>query len=171
MCSAFTPNCGYDNSTFIFIGDVFCPITKCSGKPCLHEKTFQSLGRNSYRCSQCVSVCEVHKIPFGDQTNSFFFSLGQAVYTFEATPKSNQNGIGDVFCPGRYCFNRKKRKPYDGYVTTPRSCHGCGKCGAWLFVHKVRFTLQVLVKTTKTEKLPFFANKDERGTRQRTSVH
>ena len=26
MCSAFTPNCGYDNSTIILIGDVYCPI-------------------------------------------------------------------------------------------------------------------------------------------------
>ena len=25
MCSAFTPDCGYDNSTIILIGDVYCP--------------------------------------------------------------------------------------------------------------------------------------------------
>ena len=41
-------------------------------------------------------------------------------------------------------------------VTTPRSIYGCDKCGAWLFVHKVPFTLQENVKTTKTEKTRFF---------------
>ena len=40
-----------------------------------------------------------------------------------------------------------------GYVTTPRSIHGCAKCGAWLFVHKVLFKLQEHVMTTKTEKI------------------
>ena len=42
MCSAFTPNCGYDNSIIVLIGDVYCPNTKCLGKLCLHKKTFQS---------------------------------------------------------------------------------------------------------------------------------
>ena len=43
MCSIFTPNCGYDNSTIILIGDVYCPNTKCSGKLCPHKKTFETL--------------------------------------------------------------------------------------------------------------------------------
>ena len=42
------------------------------------------------------------------------------------------------------------------YVTTPRYIYACGKCGAWLFVHKVRFSLQQHVKTTKTDKTRFF---------------
>ena len=46
MCSAFTPDCGYDKSTIVLIGDVYCPNTKCLGKLCLHKKTFQSLGRS-----------------------------------------------------------------------------------------------------------------------------
>ena len=56
FCSAFTPDCGYDNSTFILIGDVYCTNTKCLGKLCLHKKTFQSLGRSDYQCPQCGSV-------------------------------------------------------------------------------------------------------------------
>ena len=75
MCSAFTPDCGYDNSTIIFNGDVYCPNTKCLGKLCLHKKTFQSPGRSDYQCPQCGSVCQVHNIPFEDQTNSFFGCL------------------------------------------------------------------------------------------------
>ena len=46
MCSAFTPDSGYDNSTINLIGDVFCPNTKCLGKLCMHKKIFQSLGRS-----------------------------------------------------------------------------------------------------------------------------
>ena len=89
---------------------------------------------------------------FEDQTNSFFLSRGQGVYIFEETPKSVQDVIGDVYCPGKYCSNIEKCESLDGYVTTPRSIYGCGKCGAWLFVHKVPLMLQKHVETTKTDK-------------------
>ena len=75
MCSAFTPDCGYDNTTIILNGDVYCPNTERSSKLCLHEKKFQSLGRSDYQCPQCASVCRVRNISFKDQTNSFFCRL------------------------------------------------------------------------------------------------
>ena len=103
MCSAFTTDCGYDISTII--EDVFCPNTKCWGKLCLHKKTVQSLGKSDYQCTQCGSVCQLRNIPFEDQTNSFFLSLGHGVYTFEKSPKSVQDVMGDVYCPGKYCSN------------------------------------------------------------------
>ena len=59
MCSAFTTGCGYENSTIILTGDVYCPITKCSDKLCMHKKTFQSLGRSNYQCLQCNNS-EIH---------------------------------------------------------------------------------------------------------------
>ena len=156
MCSAFTPDCGYNNSVISIIGDVYCPDTKYLGKHCLHKKTFQSLGRIDYQCLQCASLCQVRNIPFEEQTNSFFLSLVQGVYTFEENPKSIQNVIGDVYCPAEYCLNREKCKSIGGYVTTPRSVYACDNCGASLFVHKVPFTLQEHVKTTKTDKTRFF---------------
>ena len=156
MFSAFTPDGGYNDSTFIFIGDVYCPNTKCSGRICLHKKTFQSLGRSEYQCPQCGSVCQVRNIPFEDQRNSFFLSLGQGVYIFEENPKSVQDVIGDVYCPFKYCLNRRKCESIGGYITTPRSIYACGKCGAWLFVHQVPFMLQEHVKTTQTDKTRFF---------------
>ena len=72
MCSAFTPACGYDNSTIILIGDVYWPKIKCTGKHCLHKNTFQSLGRSNCQCPQCASVLQVRNILFEDQTNYFF---------------------------------------------------------------------------------------------------
>ena len=169
MCCAITPDFGYENSTIILIGDLSCPNTKCSGKLCLHEKTFQSLGRNDYQCPQCTSVCQVLNIPFEDQTNTFFLSIGQGVYTFEETQKSIQDIIGNVYCPGKYCSNREKCESLDSYVTTPRSIYDCRNCAAWLFVHKVPFMLQEHVKTTKTDKTRFFfAEKDDFGTQQTT---
>ena len=97
---------------------------------------------------------------FEDQTNSFFLLLGQGVYTFEESPKSVQDVIGDVFCPGRYCSNREKCESIGSYVTTPRSIYNCGKCGAWLFSHKNPFMLHEHVKTTQTDKTRcFFAKK------------
>ena len=157
MRSAFIPDCGYDNSTIILIGDVYCPNTKCLGKRCLHKKNFQSLGRSDYQCPQCGSVCQVRNIPFEDQTNSFFLSLGQGVCIFEESPKSVQDIIEGVSFPSKYCSNREKCESLGGYVTTPRSIYACGKCGAWLFVHKVPIMLQEHVKTTKTDKTGFFS--------------
>ena len=154
-CSAFTPKCGYHNSTIILIGDVYCPNTKCLGKVCLHKKTLQSLGRSDYQCPQCASVCQVRNIPFEEQTNSFFLSSGQGVYIFEESPKLIQDVIGDVYFPGKYCSNREKCESLGGYATTPRSIYAGGKCGAWLFVHKVPFMLQEHVETTKTDKTRF----------------
>ena len=161
MSSTFIPDCGYDNSVIILIGDVYCPNTKCLGKLSLHKKTFQSPGRSDYQCPQCESVCQVRNILFEEQTNSFFLSLAQGVYIFEENPKSIQDVIGDVYCPSEYCLNREKFKSICGHVTTPRSIFGCGNCGARLFVHKVSFTLQEHVETTKTDKTRFFfAKKD-----------
>ena len=97
----------------------------------------------------------MRNIPFEDQTNSFFLSLGPGVYIFEQNPKSIQDVIGDVFWPGEYCLNREKCKSIGGYVTNPRSIYGCDNFGDWLFVHKVPFTLREHVKTTKTDKTPF----------------
>ena len=142
MSNIFTPDCGYDNSTTSFIGDMFCPDTKCSGKICLHKKTFQSLRTSDYRCPQCTSICHVRNFLFDDQTISFLLSFGQGAYNFTESPKSIQDVIGDVYCPSKNCFNREKCQSLDGYVTTPRSNYGCGKFGAWLFVHTVPLTLQ-----------------------------
>ena len=82
-----------------------------------------------------VHVCQVRNIPFEDQSNSLFLSLGQGVYIFEENPKSIQDVIGDVYCAGEYCLHKEKCKSIGGYLTTPRSSHGCDNCGAWLFVH------------------------------------
>ena len=160
MCSSFTLDCGYDDSTIILIWDVYCPNTKCLGKVCLHKMTFQSLGRSDYQCPQCASACQVRIFPFEDQTNSFFLSLGRGVYIFIENPKSIQGLItGDVYCPGDFCLSREICKSIGGYVTTPRSIYGCDNCGAWLFAHKLPFTFQEHVKTTKTDKTRFFLAK------------
>ena len=154
-------HCGYDNNVIILIGDVYCPNTKCLGKLCLQKKTFQSLGRSDYQCLQCASVCPERNIPFEDQTNSIFLSFGPGVYIFEEIPKTIQDVIGDVYWPGEYCLNREKCKSIGGYVTTPRSIYVCDNFGAWLFVHKVPFTLQEHVKTTKTDKTRFCSAKKD----------
>ena len=108
MCSAFTPDCAYDKSAIIIIGNVDCPNTKCLGRICLDKKTFQSLGRSDYQCPQCASVCQVRNILFEDQTTSFSLSPGQGVYIFEENPKLIQYVSGDVYCPDKYCLNREK---------------------------------------------------------------
>ena len=156
MCSAFTPDCGYDNSTIILIGDVFCPNTKCLGKICLYKKTFQSLGRSDYQCPQCGSVCQVRNILFEDQTNSFLLSLGQRLYTFEES-KISSRYYWRCLLSWQVLFQQRREKceSIGGYITTPISIYGCGKCRAWLFVDKVPFLLQEHLKMTQTDETLF----------------
>ena len=94
MCSALTSDCGYDNSTTILTEDVYCQNTKFA----CTKKTFQSLGRSNYQCSQGAPVCQVRNIPFKDQTKSFILSFGSGVYIFGENPKSIQDVTGDVYC-------------------------------------------------------------------------
>ena len=134
MCSSFTPDCGYNNSTIILIEDVYCPNRKCSGRLCLHKKTFQSLGRSDYQCPQCGSVCQVRNISFEDQRNSFFLSLGQGVYILKRTENQFKMLSEMSIVLSNFVSTEKIANLF---VTTPRSIYACGKCGALLFVHKV----------------------------------
>ena len=111
--------------------------------------------RNMDLCVRCaIFLLKIKQILFSCR-------LVQGFYIFEENPKSIQDVIGDVFCPGKYCLNTEKCISIGGYVTTPRSIYGCDNCGAWLFVHKVPFKIQEHVKTTKTDKTRFFfAKKD-----------
>ena len=104
---------------------------------------------NARLCARCaIILLRINRIPF--------LSFCQWFYTFEESPKSIQDVIGDVYYLGKFCFNREKCESLGGYITTPRSIYGCGKCGAWLFVHKVPIKLQEHVNTTKTDKTRFF---------------
>ena len=162
---------GMTIAPLVSLGTFICPKAKCSGKFCMHKKTFQSLGRRDYQSPQYSSVCQVRIIPFEDQTKSSLLSLGHENYFFEESPKSIQDDVGDVYCPGNFCSNREKCESIVGYVTTPRSNFVCGNCGAWLFAHKVPFTLQEHVKTTETEKTRFFFAKKYELCTQQTIVN
>ena len=103
-------------------------------------------------------MCQVRNIPFEDQTNSFFLSFGPGVYILKRI--KNQFKMLLEMCIVLTCsLNSEKCESIGGHLTTPRSIYGCGNCGARLFVHKVLFTLQEHVKTTKTDKTRFFFTK------------
>ena len=99
------------------------------------------------RCA--IFLLKTKEIPFSCR-------MAKGVCISEENPKSVQDVIGDVYCPGKYCSNGEKCESLGGYVTTPRSIYACGECGAWLSVHKVPFMSQEHVKTTKTDKIRFF---------------
>ena len=106
---------------------------------------------NGHLCARfAIFPFKIKQIPFSCRL------VKELVYIFEENPKPIQDVIGDLCCPGKYCFNREKFESLDGYVATPKSIYGCGTCGAWLFVHKVPFMLQEHVKTTETDKTRFF---------------
>ena len=91
MCSAFTPDCGYNNSTNILIGDVYCPNTKCSGRICLHKKRlFNHLGetiinvRNVGLCARCaVFILKIRESPFFCRLVKGFISLNRTQNQFK----------------------------------------------------------------------------------------
>ena len=109
MFSTFTPDCGYDNSTTILIGDVYCPNTKCSGNFRLHKKTFQSLGRSNNQCPQCKSVCQVRDTPFEDQTNSFFSSFARGLH-FWRKPKINSRWYWKCAWSWQLLFQQREKR-------------------------------------------------------------
>ena len=65
--------------------------------------------------------------------------------------------VGDVFWPGRCCFNWEKFESLDAHATSPRFIYNCGKYGASLLFPKVSIMLQEHVKTTKTIEINFFS--------------
>ena len=105
MCSAFNPDCGYDNSTTILIGDLYCPSTKCSGKLLPTQKDFSISGQK--RLSMCAMRFCVPGAQYSseDKKKSFFLSFGQGFYIFEESSNSSQDVIGDVYCRGKYWSN------------------------------------------------------------------
>ena len=122
----------------------------------MHKKTFQCLGRSNYQCPQCASVCQVRNILFEDQTKSFFLSPGQGVYNFEETPKSIQDAVGDVYCPGKYCSNREKFESLDGYVATTRSIYSSGSL---VVCSQISFYVTGACKDDKNRQNTFFSLK------------
>ena len=110
-------------------------------------KRFLNLSEEAIINARDARLCAKFTIFLLD-IKQILFLFGQGVYIFEESPKSIQDVIGDVYWPSKYCFNREKCEHLEGYVTTPRSIHGCRKCGARLFVHNVPFMLQEHVRTT-----------------------
>ena len=107
--------------------------------------------RKARLCARCaIFLLKIKHMPFWPNV------VWPRGLDFEESPKSIQDVIGDVYCPGKYCSNKKKCESLGGYVTTRMSVYGCGKCGAWLFVHKLPFMLQEHKKTTKTYKTRYF---------------
>ena len=96
ICSTFSPDCWFDNSNFIFIGNVFCPKTMCSGIHCIHKKTYESLLRSASQRLQCTFGCQVHNFCFEEETNSFFLKVNQGFRIFAETQRSNYCNLGNV---------------------------------------------------------------------------
>ena len=71
MCSAFSPDCGYDNSTFNLIGDVFCPKKSVRVKFACTKGLFKRSAeafinvRNEHLCARCPKLLlKIKQIPF-----------------------------------------------------------------------------------------------------------
>ena len=110
--------------------------------------------RNAQMCARCgIFLLRIKQVLFSCRLVKGFTFLKRVQNQFKISL--------EMCCPGEYCLNREKCNYIGGYVTTLRSIYGCDNCGAWLFVHKIPFTLQEHVKTTKTDKTRFFFAKED----------
>ena len=110
MCSTFTPDCGYDISTIILNGDVYCPNTKCSDKLCLHEKVFQTLDRSDYQCPQRASVFQLPNNPFEDHKKSFFLVACSMILLFWRESKINSRSYWSCVFSWKVLFQQRKMR-------------------------------------------------------------
>ena len=97
ICSAFTPDCEYDNSTIILIGDVYCPNTKCLGELCKHKRLLNLSaeaiinGRNARLYERCaIFFLKTKQIPF-----SCLLVMG---FTFLKTVQNQFKMLLEIIC-------------------------------------------------------------------------
>ena len=116
--------------------------------------------RSARLCAGCATfLLKIKQIPFS-------YSLVDG-FTFLKRAQNQFKMLLEMCFVLASIVSTEKSEFLDGYVTTPRPIYACGKCGAWLFVHKIPFLLEEHVKTTKRDKTRFFfAKKDELGTEQ-----
>ena len=100
-------------------------------------------------CARCAKfLLKIKQIPFSCRLVKGFTILKRAQNQFKV--------LLEMSIVLASIVPTEERESLDVYVTTPRPIYACGKCGPWLFVHKVPFMLQEHVKTTKTDKTRFF---------------
>ena len=116
MCSAFTPDCEYDKSTIILIGDVFCPSVwvnfACT-------KRFFNLSaeaiinvRNARVCARCaIFILKIKQFPFSCRLVKGFTFLKRVQSQFEMLLEKSI--VLTSIVPTENC------EPLGGYVTTP----------------------------------------------------
>ena len=90
MCSAFTTDCGYKNSTIILIGDVSCPNKKCSVDYACTKRLFNLSAeaiinaRNARLCVRCaIFLLKIKKIPFSCRLGKGFTFLKRTQNQFK----------------------------------------------------------------------------------------
>ena len=87
--------------------------------------------RNARLCARCATFhLKMKQIPFCCRLVKGFISLKRA---------QNQFMMILEMCSvlASIVSTERNASLLTGYVTSPRSIYGCGRCGAWLFVHNV----------------------------------
>ena len=171
MCSAFTPDCGYDTSILLSLGTCIVQIQSVQVDFACTKRLFNLSAeaiinaRNARLCVRCANF--LLKI----KENPFCCRLAKGFTFLKRTQNQFKMLLEMSIVLASIVSTERNANLIGGYVTTPRFIYGCGKCFAWLFVHKAPFTLQEHVKTTKTDKKRFFfAKNDEPGTQQTTTT-
>ena len=104
---AFTPDCGYDNSTNTLNGGVYCPNTKCLGKLFLHKGLFILLAeaiinvRTVGLCARCATF-------FWRSNKLLFLVAGSKGLHFWREPKINSRCYWRYLMSWRVLFQQRE---------------------------------------------------------------
>ena len=154
MCTPFTHDRGCDHSTFILIGDVYCPNTKCLGKLCLHKETFQSLGRSAYQYPQCESVCQVRNFFWWSNKFLSLLAWSRGLNCWRDS-KINSRCYWRCVLSWQVLFQQREMRVAWRLCNNSEIHLWLRKVWNLIVVHKIPLMLQEHVKTTETEKHAF----------------
>ena len=151
MCSAINPDCGYDNSTIILIGDVYSPNTKCWGKLCLHKNV--STSRQKRLSMSAMRVC----VPgaqnsFWRSNKLLFLVVCSRGLPFWRESKINPRCYWRCLLSRQLLFQQREMR----LSNISRYLFGCGKCGTWLFFSQSSLCVTRALKDNKNRQKTLF---------------
>ena len=91
------------------------------------------------------------------RSNKFLFPVAwSGGLHFWREPKISSRCYWRCLLSWQVLFQQREMRTSSWLCNNSEIQYACGKCGAWLFVHKVLFMLQENVKMTKRDKTSFF---------------
>ena len=154
MCSAFTPIVAMAIALLFSLGTCIVQIQSVQVDFACTKRLFDLLAEGIINVRNMVCMPGA-LYSFWRSNNILFLVAWSRGLHFWREPKIRSRCYWKCPLSWQVLFQQREWLIYWRLCNNPRSIYACGKCGAWLFVHKVSFMLQEHAKTTKTEETRF----------------